>query len=112
MSNLSAARAARTSQVLSKTVSLTDGSVVTFDDLLDSGSVSYTRVRTRKDKKEYGVILQEDVLNAHSSEDDNLAQALSRVSFYAAPKMVVDAIEREGIRRLEFNVSTDDFFLV
>ena len=94
---------------MSRRNNLVNGDTVSFDDLMDQGRISYVRKRTRAGKDEYGVILDDATLSAHSEGHDSLAESLAYAPYYDAPKLVADFLYAEGISRISFDISAGEF---
>lgn len=109
---LTAANQARTTAAMSRRNLDVNGTGYTVAELLDEGRIAYVRVRTMRDgKRVYGIILHDEVMAAHNSDHDSLAEALAYVSFYEVPKMVTDFLYADGISRVAFNTSEDTYTL-
>jgi hypothetical protein len=111
MSNLTAAQAARTATAMARRNIDVDGIGYTVTELMDAGRVAYVRTRIMRDgKRTYGIILHDEVMDAHKDYDrESLAEALAYVSYYEVPKMVTDHLHAEGISRVVFSTSDDTY---
>lgn len=108
--SLTAANNARTLTAMSRRNLDVDGTAYTVSELMDEGRIAYVRVRTMRDgKRAYGIILHDEIMDAHNSQHDTLAEALCSVSFYEVPMMVATALHADGISRVSFNSSEDAY---